>query len=160
MTTGLEGLLDIRQKNDMLNALIFLVEYTGTALLSWAGPGKGIWEGRPSNLEPKDYFSWRAIWRNLSLYGLWSFCEYISLWVLTKGTANSSLPLCFKERGEVGRTISWSTHKAWEMPFLSRLPIRYSHWFSHKMIRQASLAHKQLWNVFPDLCWCVMPVKV
>lgn len=28
---------------------------------------------------------------------------------------------------EVGRTISWSTHKAWEMPFLSRLPIRYSH---------------------------------
>lgn len=29
-----DGLLDIRQKNDMLNALIFLVEYTGTALLS------------------------------------------------------------------------------------------------------------------------------
>ena len=40
MTTGLDGLLDIRQKNDMLNALKFLVEYTGTALLSWAGPGK------------------------------------------------------------------------------------------------------------------------
>lgn len=57
MTTGLEGLLDIRQKNDMLNALIFLVEYTGTALLSGAGPGKGRWEGRPDNLEPKDYFS-------------------------------------------------------------------------------------------------------
>jgi hypothetical protein len=34
MTTGLDGLLDIRQKNDMLNALRFLVEYTGTALLS------------------------------------------------------------------------------------------------------------------------------
>lgn len=34
MTTGLEGLLDIRQKNDMLNALIFLVEYTDTAPLS------------------------------------------------------------------------------------------------------------------------------
>lgn len=39
MTTGLEGLLDIRQKNDMLNALIFLVEYTGSSKLSW--PGKG-----------------------------------------------------------------------------------------------------------------------
>lgn len=45
MTTGLDGLLDIRQKNDMLNALRFLVEYTGTALLSGAGPGRGIWEG-------------------------------------------------------------------------------------------------------------------
>ena len=42
MTTGLDGLLDIRQKNDMLNALRFLVEYTGTALLSFYGPGKGI----------------------------------------------------------------------------------------------------------------------
>lgn len=60
MTTGLDGLLDIRQKNDMLNALRFLVEYTGTALLSWAGPGKEIWEERPENLESKDYFSWWA----------------------------------------------------------------------------------------------------
>lgn len=43
MTTGLEGLLDIRKKkNDMLNALRFLVEYTGTALLSFYGPGRGI----------------------------------------------------------------------------------------------------------------------
>lgn len=33
MTTGLEGLLNIRQKNDMRHALRFLVEYTGTALL-------------------------------------------------------------------------------------------------------------------------------
>lgn len=59
MTTGLDGLLDIRQKNDMLNALRFLVEYTGTALLSskLSWPEKGIWEGRPENLEPKDYFS-------------------------------------------------------------------------------------------------------
>ena len=42
MTTGLDGLLDIRQKNDMLNALRFLVEYPCTALLSFYGPGRGI----------------------------------------------------------------------------------------------------------------------
>ena len=34
MTIGLEGLLNIRQKNDMLNALIFLVEHMGIARLS------------------------------------------------------------------------------------------------------------------------------
>lgn len=47
------------KKNDMLNALRFLVEYTGTALLSskLSCPGKGNWEERPENLEPKDYFS-------------------------------------------------------------------------------------------------------
>lgn len=31
----------------------------------------------------------------------------------------------FASKKEVA--IRWSTHKAWEIPFLSRLPIRYSH---------------------------------
>lgn len=48
MTTGLDGILDIRQKNDMLNALRFLVEYTGPSKFLWPGKGNPVRKTRES----------------------------------------------------------------------------------------------------------------
>ncbi|GAA0167842.1 hypothetical protein LIER_22687 [Lithospermum erythrorhizon] len=92
MTTGLDGLLDIRQKNDMLNALRFLESF--------------------------------AVWplKLLRIYFPMSFDKR------REEEEEPRTALCLSaSKKEVGRTISWSTHKAWEMPFPCRLPIRYSH---------------------------------